>query len=164
MVKIGLLSDTHGYIDKAMLKFLESVDQIWHAGDIGDMLVLEELKSLKPLKAVYGNIDNHEIRMELPESQLFRIEAVNVLMTHIGGYPCRYAPGIKKLIETEQVNLFIAGHSHILKVIFDKQMNCLHMNPGASGISGFHNVRTMLRFAIDGDKIKDLEVWEMPRK
>lgn len=164
MIKIGLLSDTHAYIDDSIAGFLEPVDQIWHAGDIGNLTVLEQLQLLKPVTAVYGNIDNHLLRSELPEINFFQVEAVKILMTHIGGYPGNYAPGIKKLLLEYKPQLFVSGHSHILKVIFDKQLQCLHMNPGAAGISGFHQFRTMLRFTIDNDQIKDLEVWELPRK
>jgi len=147
-----------------MLKFFEPVDEIWHAGDIGNQLVAEQLIALKPFKAVYGNIDDARLRMEFPLVHQFRAEEVGVLMTHIGGYPGKYAPGIKKLIHETKPALFIAGHSHILKVMFDKQLNCLHINPGAAGVSGFHLVRTMVRFMIDGSQIKELEVWEHQRK
>jgi uncharacterized protein len=163
MVRIGLLSDTHSYIDDSMLKFFESVDEIWHAGDIGNMEVLEKIRQVKNVRTVYGNIDNQTIRMEMPQYQVFTVEQVKVVMTHIGGYPGNYASGITKMILEHQPKLFVAGHSHILKVIYDKKYNCLHMNPGASGISGFHKVRTMLRFAISDDQIKDLEVWEKSR-
>ncbi|MGD9994189.1 MAG: metallophosphoesterase [Salinivirgaceae bacterium] len=164
MVKIGLLSDTHAYIDESITNFLESVDQIWHAGDIGNVKVLEQLQLIKPVTAVYGNIDDHLLCSELPEINSFQVEGVQILMTHIGGYPGNYAPGIKKLLLEHKPQLFVSGHSHILKVQFDKQLQCLHMNPGAAGISGFHQFRTMLRFVIDKTQIKDLEVWELPRK
>jgi uncharacterized protein len=160
MVRIGLLSDTHSFIDDSISHFFDNVDEIWHAGDIGNLAVIEKLKQKKPVRAVYGNIDNHEIRLEIPEFQIFKHDQVDILMTHIGGYPGKYAPGIaKKLVELKP-KLFIAGHSHILKVMYDKKYNCLFMNPGAAGISGFHQVQTMLRFVIAGDQIKDLEVWE----
>lgn len=163
MVKIGLLSDTHGHVDAKMLKFFDSVDEIWHVGDIGNFEVIEKLQIVKPLKAVYGNIDDQKMRREYPLNLHFLVEQVKVSMTHIGGYPGNYAPGIIAQLIQEKPNLFIAGHSHILKVMFDKKYNCLYMNPGAAGISGFHQVRTMLRFTIDGSSISDLEVWEHPR-
>lgn len=163
MVKIGLLSDTHGHVDAKMLKFFDSVHEIWHAGDIGSIEVVKTLRAQKPVKAVYGNIDDQGMRMEFPLIQNFTIENVTVFMTHIGGYPGNYASGIKTQLEQIKPNLFIAGHSHILKVMFDKKYNCLFMNPGAAGISGFHQVRTMLRFTINGSNISDLEVWEHPR-
>jgi putative phosphoesterase len=164
MVKIGLLSDTHSHLDDKMLAFLDPVDEIWHAGDIGNYEVFEKLEKTKSLRAVYGNIDNQEIRMAAPKDLLFSVDNISVFITHIGGYPGRYAPGIKKVLRDEHVKLFVSGHSHILKVMFDKSLDCLHINPGAAGISGFHQVRTMVRFAIDGANIKDLEVWEMPRR
>lgn len=160
MVKIGLLSDTHGHIDANMLGFFKQVDEIWHAGDIGDILVLDKLKMEKPVRAVYGNIDNQELRHEYPKTAIFKVEGVKVVLTHIGGYPNRYAPSIKKLLLNEKPTLFISGHSHILKVIYDKELGLLHMNPGAAGVYGMHLVRTMVRFTIDGTNIKDLEVWE----
>lgn len=162
MTRIGLLSDTHGYCDENMLAFFENVDEIWHAGDVGNG-VIERLKTLKPVRAVYGNIDDQLLRMELNEVEHFKIEEVNILMVHIGGYPGKYSNGISKLINLYKPNIFVSGHSHILKVIFDKKYQCLHMNPGAAGISGFHHVRTMIRFVIDGNNIRDLEIWEKPR-
>jgi putative phosphoesterase len=163
MIKIGLLSDTHGHLDEKMLNFLNPVNEIWHAGDIGDINLLDKLKSKKKIRAVYGNIDNQLLRIELPELSIFTIENVKVLITHIGGYPKSYAPGIKKLLITEKPKLFISGHSHILRVIYDKDLECLHINPGAAGIQGFHKLRTMVRFTIDDAKIKDLEIWEYKR-
>ena len=163
MMKIGLLSDTHSYIDDKTLEFFKEVDEIWHVGDIGDIEVLNRLKALKPVRAVYGNIDGQELRHELQEILIFKIEKVKVLMTHIGGYPKKYAKGIKQILREEKPQLFIAGHSHILKVIYDKELGVLHINPGAAGKSGFHRVRTAVRFVIDKDKIKDLEILEMSR-
>lgn len=164
MQKIVLLSDTHSHIDDKMLRFIEPADVVIHAGDVGSMNVLRQLSDLKPTIAVFGNIDDAEMRAQLPQFQVFKIEEVKVLMTHIGGYPGRYSPGIANKIREEKPQLFISGHSHILKVMFDKQLNCMHMNPGAAGVFGFHTVRTMLRFTINGSKIEDLEVWEMPKK
>ena len=163
MIKIGLLSDTHSHFDADMRAFLEPVDQLWHAGDIGSLSLLDELRLFKPMVAVYGNIDDSKIRLEVPEFQIFQVEQVKVVMTHIGGYPGHYQPGIKQLLAAESPQIFVSGHSHILKVMYDKQLQCLHMNPGASGLSGFNPKRTMLRFTIDGSNVKDLEVWEMHR-
>jgi len=163
MQKIVLLSDTHSHIDDKMLKFIEPADMVIHAGDVGNVNVLNQLQNYKPTVAVFGNIDDAEMRTKLPQCVIFNIEDVKVLMTHIGGYPGQYSPGIAKKIREEKPQLFISGHSHILKVMFDKQLNCMHMNPGAAGLFGFHMVRTMLRFTIDGNKIENLEFWEMPK-
>jgi len=163
MTKILLLSDTHSHIDDAILKYVQTVDEVWHAGDIGDIKVTDAIEAIKPLRAVYGNIDNQEIRQAFPEVQNFTVEDVKVWMTHIGGYPGRYSAGIAKQLDIEKPKLFISGHSHILKVIQDKKRQILHMNPGAVGKSGFHQVRTMLRFDIDKDTIKNLEVIEWNR-
>jgi len=163
MKKILLLSDTHSYIDDTILKYVKQADEVWHAGDIGDLKVTDTIKKLKPLRAVYGNIDNAESRLEFPLHNRFMCEEVDVWMTHIGGYPGRYNPAIREEIRRNPPKLFITGHSHILKVINDKKSGLLHMNPGAMGISGFHKVRTMLRFEIDGNKIGNLEVIEVKR-
>lgn len=160
MKKILLLSDTHGYIDDDILKYVKQADEVWHAGDIGNLEVTDAIKALKPLRAVYGNIDDAKARMEFPEHNRFTCEKVDVWMTHIGGYPGRYNPRIKAEINEKPPKLFICGHSHILKVMPDKKLNLLHMNPGAVGKQGLHKVRTMLRFTIDGDKIGNLEVVE----
>jgi putative phosphoesterase len=164
MKKIVLLSDTHSHIDDTILKYVKLADEVWHAGDIGDLKVTDTIKKLKPLRAVFGNIDNHEARLEFPLNNRFLCEGVDVLITHIGGYPGKYSPAIREEITQNPPKLFICGHSHILKVMFDKKLNCLHMNPGAAGISGFHQKRTMLRFEIDGDKIQSLEVIEIGDK
>ena len=164
MKKILLLSDTHSHIDETILKYVKLSDEVWHAGDIGDLKVTDTIKKLKPLRAVFGNIDNHESRLEFPLNNRFFCEGVEVLLTHIGGYPGKYSPAIREEITTNPPKLFICGHSHILKVIFDKKLNCLHMNPGAAGISGFHQKRTMLRFEIDGEKIQSLEIIEIGDK
>jgi putative phosphoesterase len=164
MKKILLLSDTHSHIDDTILKYAKLADEVWHAGDIGDLKVTDTIKKLKPLRAVFGNIDNHEARLEFPLNNRFLCEGVSVLITHIGGYPGKYSPAIREEITQNPPKLFICGHSHILKVMFDKKLNCLHMNPGAAGISGFHQKRTMLRFEIDGDKIQNLEVIEIGDK
>lgn len=164
MKKILLLSDTHSHIDEKILKYVHQADEVWHAGDIGDLTVTDTLKSLKPLRAVFGNIDGAEARKEFPLNNRFFCEGVDVWITHIGGYPGKYNQGIRAEINANPPKLFICGHSHILKVQFDKKLNLLHMNPGAAGIYGFHQVRTMLRFEIDGDKIQNLEVIELGTK
>ena len=160
MTKILLLSDTHSYIDDAILKHVKQADEVWHAGDIGDLKVIDAIQKLKPLRAVYGNIDDDKARMEFPENNRFMCEGVDVWITHIGGYPNRYDIRIREEIKKNPPKLFISGHSHILKVMQDKKLNLLHMNPGAAGKHGFQQVRTMLRFVIEGTTIKDLEVIE----
>lgn len=164
MKKILLLSDTHSHIDDTILKYANQADEVWHAGDIGDLVVTDTIKKLKPLRAVYGNIDDDKARMEFPLNNRFMCEGVDVWITHIGGYPGKYNQAIRNEITLNPPKLFICGHSHILKVMFDKKLNLLHMNPGAAGKSGFHNVRTMLRFVIDGDAIKDLEIIEVEKR
>lgn len=161
MKRILLLSDTHSHIDDRILHYAGQADEIWHAGDIGNLKVTDELQKLKPLKAVYGNIDNAEIRKEFPLNNRFMCEDIDVWITHIGGYPGKYSPAIREQIKTNPPKLFICGHSHILKVMNDKNLNLLHMNPGAAGKHGFHKKRTMLRFKIDGNQITDLEVIEL---
>ncbi len=163
MKHIGLLSDTHGYIHPRLLSFFEKVDEIWHAGDIGNIETADTLTEFKPLKAVYGNIDGHEIRAVHPLHQRFMCEGINVWITHIGGYPGRYERCVKPDIYDNPPNLFICGHSHILKVIYDKKLDFLHINPGAAGNKGFHRVCTAVRFKIDGKDIRELEIWEMKR-
>lgn len=160
MKKILLLSDTHSYLDDDILKYVNQADEVWHAGDIGNVAVTDAIKSHAPLRAVYGNIDDTKARMEFPENNRFLCEGVDVLITHIGGYPGRYSPRIRELLNENPPNLFICGHSHILKVMSDKKLNLLHMNPGAIGKQGFHKVRTMLRFTIDNSKIDNLEIIE----
>ncbi len=164
MKKILLLSDTHGYLDDIMLKYIKQADEVWHAGDIGTTSVTDEIKNHSRLRAVYGNIDGGELRKEFPEQLYFTIEGIKVFMIHIGGYPKRYSPKALKAIKKLSPDLFISGHSHILKVMYDKQYQLLHMNPGAAGKHGFHHVRTMLRFVIDKNKIKNLEVIELEKK
>ena len=164
MKKILLLSDTHSYIDKQILKHVEQADEVWHAGDIGDLKVTDAIKNLKPLRAVYGNIDNAQIRVEFPEHNRFMCEDVDVWITHIGGYPPKYNSRVYENIKQNPPKLFICGHSHILKVMSDKKLNLIHMNPGAVGKHGFHKARTMLRFTIDGSKIDNLEVIEFEKR
>lgn len=164
MKKILLLSDTHSHLDDTILKYVEQADQVWHAGDIGDLKVTDALKKLKPLRAVYGNIDDDKARLEFPLHNRFLCEGVDVWITHIGGYPGKYNPNLRAELAGNPPKLFICGHSHILKVMFDKKYNLLHMNPGAAGVHGFHQIRTMLRFVIDGDQIKDLEIVELGKR
>ncbi|MWW24944.1 metallophosphoesterase family protein [Algibacter lectus] len=162
MKKILLLSDTHSYIDDDVLKYVKQADEVWHAGDIGDLKVTDAIKELKPLRGVYGNIDDAKTRGEFPEHNRFMCEDVDVWITHIGGYPPKYNLRVIEEIRKNPPKIFISGHSHILKVMPDKKLNVLHMNPGAVGKHGFHKVRTMLRFTIDGKKIDNLEVVEFP--
>lgn len=163
MVKVGLLSDTHGVLDDKMLGFLRNVDEIWHAGDVGSLEIIDKLNEIAVTRAVYGNIDDAKIRQELSKTEIFKTEGIKAVMTHIGGYPKRYEQAVKQQLLKERPNIFVCGHSHILKVIFDKELNLLHLNPGAAGKYGLHAVRTMLRFTINKDKISDLEVWEYKR-
>ena len=164
MTRIGLLSDTHGYLHPRVFEFFKDCDEIWHAGDIGTLEVADQLAAFKPLKAVYGNIDGGKLRVMFNETALFQTEQVKVAMIHIGGYPGRYTPKAKKLIKDYKPALFISGHSHILKVMPDNKNNLLHINPGAAGKSGFHKFITLIRFIISGNEIKDLEVLEIKRR
>ena len=161
--KILLLSDTHSYIDDKVLNYCKNADEVWHAGDIGNPEVTDKIREVSKLRAVYGNIDDKNTRSEFPLDNKFTIEGVSVWITHIGGYPHRYNPRIKEAIALRPPKLFISGHSHILKVQYDKKLKLLHMNPGAVGKHGFHNVRTMLRFEIENTDIKNLEIIEMKR-
>ena len=161
MIKIGLLSDTHGYIDPKVYKYFKDVDEIWHAGDIGTIEVTDELAKFKPLRAVYGNIDNHVIRSQFREIEIFNLERVKVFLIHIGGYPNRYAPGVFEQLKAEKPDLFICGHSHILKVMHDKKLGILHLNPGAAGYHGFHKVKTLLRFELNNGKVQNMEAIEL---
>jgi|TARA_B110000977_G_C11037041_1_gene477445 putative phosphoesterase len=151
-------------MDADILKYVKGADEVWHAGDIGDLKVTDAILKLKPLRAVFGNIDDAKARVEFPLNNRFYCEGVDVLITHIGGYPGRYSPAIRDEIYANPPRIFISGHSHILKVMNDKKRGILHMNPGAVGTHGFHKVRTMLRFEIDGSDIKNLEVIEFKRK
>ncbi len=163
MRRIGLLSDTHGFINERLFLFFDKVDEIWHAGDIGNVETSDKLATFKPFKAVCGNIDGHELRAVHPLHQRFKCEGVDIWMTHIGGYPGRYERFVKPDIYTNSPDIFISGHSHILKVIYDKKLDFLHINPGAAGNTGFHKACTALRFSIDGEDIRDMEIWEIPR-
>lgn len=160
MLRIGLLSDTHGFLDEQVFRLTDSCQEIWHAGDFGPGLA-ERLAAHKPLRGVYGNIDDAALRSVYPEQLVFFCEEVKVMMRHIGGYPPRYNPATKKELQVHRPGLFIAGHSHILKVQYDPALECLHVNPGAAGKQGWHKVRTLLRFTIDGKDIRDCEVVEL---
>lgn len=164
MKKILLLSDTHSHIDASILKHAAWADEIWHAGDIGSLEVTDALSGVKPLRAVYGNIDDAKARSEFKLHERFLCESMDVWMTHIGGYPGKYTPAIREELLKNPPDIFICGHSHILKIQYDKKINCLHLNPGAAGIHGFHQVRTMLRFTIDGKKIERMEIIELGQK
>jgi putative phosphoesterase len=161
MKRIGLLSDTHGFLDPKIFELFENCDEIWHAGDFGDFSVSGQLENFRKLRGVYGNIDGREIRLSHPEELLFMCEGLKVFITHIGGYPGNYSPGALKKIESEKPGLFICGHSHILKVMPDNNFNLLHMNPGAAGKHGFHKYQTVLRFTVHEGKISDLEAIEL---
>lgn len=163
MKKILLISDTHGYIDDRIIQYAKESDETWHAGDIGELKVVDEIKKVTTLRAVYGNIDNSKIRAEYAENLRFKIEDMKIWITHIGGYPNKYNLRIRQEINSNPPNVFICGHSHILKVINDNKLNLLHINPGAIGKHGFHQVRTMIRFQIIKSKIQNLEVIEFKR-
>lgn len=162
MTRIGLLSDSHGFLDSGLITIMEQCDEIWHAGDVGSMKVYHELLQLnKPVKGVYGNIDGSELRTHLSLDQFWQVEGKKIFMTHIGGYPGRYEPRVKHILMDQKPDIFVCGHSHILKVIYDKKLNLLHLNPGACGSEGFHKIRTALKFTIDGEKIVDMGVIEL---
>jgi putative phosphoesterase len=162
--KILLISDTHSFFDPKLQKYIDEADEIWHAGDIGSVDICERIEKVKPLRAVFGNIDDREIRAGYPENLIFTCENVKVFITHIGGYPGKYPSKIKQLISEYQPKLFICGHSHILKVMYDKENNLLHINPGACGIHGFHTVKTAVKFEIEDAEIKNLAVIELGKR
>lgn len=164
MTRIGLISDTHNYLDDAVFKHFEHCHEIWHGGDFGTIAIAEKLAAFKPLKGVFGNIDGQDVRSIYPESLRWTCEEVEVFMTHIGGYPPKYNPVVKKVLTANPPKLFICGHSHILKIMFDDKLQCLHMNPGAAGMQGWHQVRTLIRFTIDGKDMKDCEVIELGKR
>jgi putative phosphoesterase len=164
MTRILLLSDTHGYMDDRILSYAGQADEVWHAGDIGSLEVTDTLRELKPVRAVHGNIDGALVRREFPLDNRFTCEGVDVWITHIGGYPGRYEKRVRQVMQSNPPKLFICGHSHILKVMHDKRFDLLHMNPGACGKVGFHQVRTMLRFVIEGTEVRDLEVVELGKR
>ena len=159
---IGVISDTHGLFAPEIKDFLEPVDQIWHAGDFGGgVQTAHEIAAFKPLIGVYGNCDGQDLRFEYPQNQFFNCEGMKVLMTHMGGYPGHYDNNARLMIEKHRPDIFVCGHSHILKVMFDKELNLLHINPGAAGVHGFHKVKTAIRLQIDGKEMKNLEVIEL---
>ncbi len=162
MKRIGIISDTHSYFDDKLTKYLSECDEIWHAGDIGDVGLLDQLCSIGPrVRAVSGNIDHGEVRRRCKELEIFQVEGVNVLLTHIGGYPGKWSPGMKKLLKENGINLMVDGHSHILRIIYDKELDLLHINPGAAGRQGWQQVRTLVRFTIDGSDMRYAEVIEL---
>ena len=164
MTRIGLLSDTHSFLDEAVFEHFKNCDEVWHAGDFGEGVAQGLTSRVTLLRGVYGNIDGQDIRTEFPEQLVFMCEEVKVMMRHIGGYPPRYNAETKKELLIHQPQLFISGHSHILKIMFDDKLQCLHMNPGAAGKQGWHKVRTLIRFKIDGKEMKDCEVIELGSK
>jgi hypothetical protein len=161
MIKIGLLSDTHGYLDPKVFEYFKNVDEIWHAGDVGDMEVIEKLEAFKPVKGIYGNIDGHEVRAAWPKTQRFRCEEMEVLMTHIGGKPYSYSKDAYAELIHKSCDVFVCGHSHILLVQFDKKIQSMWINPGACGYKGFHKVKTILRFEVHGKQLKNMEAIEL---
>lgn len=161
MTRIGIISDTHGWLDEQIYMHFHVCDEIWHAGDFGSLTIAEQLKSFKPLRGVFGNIDDHKLRLEYPEQLVFTCEKIKVMIRHIGGYPPRYNPESKKQLQLHRPGLFITGHSHILKIMFDQQLQCLHINPGAAGKQGWQKVRTAVTLTIDGTDMKDCAVIEL---
>jgi len=162
MRKIGVLSDTHGVVARQVFTFFKDVDEIWHAGDMGRG-VLEELQEFKPVQAVYGNMDDYDMRYKVQGTALFKCEEMKVLMTHIGGWPGHYPAAMLEVLKSEKPDIFVCGHSHILKVMWDKDLNLLHINPGAAGHSGFQKVDTLVRFDVDGKEVKNLEIMDFPK-
>lgn len=161
MPKIGLISDTHSYLDPQVFDYFKEMDEIWHIGDVGDVSVLDQLRAFKPVRGVYGNIDDKEVRQELPLDYRFVLEDMDIWMTHIGGYPGRYVSRVRDILRVKPPDLFICGHSHILKVMRDKKYNMMCMNPGAAGKHGFQKIRTLLRFEIKNKTLCNLEVIEL---
>lgn len=163
MKKIGVISDTHGYIDDKLIGFFSECDEIWHAGDVGDYSVIDRLSEISEVKVVFGNIDGTDIRSDFKENLKFQCENMNVWITHIGGYPGKYDFRIRNELMTNPPDIFVAGHSHILKIIYDNKINCLHINPGAYGKSGIHKVRTALKFEIDKEEVRNMKILEIER-
>lgn len=161
MTSIGIISDTHSWLDPQIFEYFKNVDIILHAGDVGNVKVIDELKKFKPIVGVYGNIDDYEVRQEFPLHQKFSVEGMKFWMTHIGGYPGRYVPKVREKLNEASPDIFICGHSHILKVMRDKRYNMLTINPGAAGKHGFHKIRTIIRFKIESKKIFDMEAVEL---
>lgn len=162
MKRIGILSDTHSYWDERYEKYFAGCDEIWHAGDIGDITIIQQLRDIAPVvRAVAGNVDHGQVRRECQEVEMFTVEGVKVWMTHIGGYPGKYARGVKPILRDNGIRLMVTGHSHILKVIYDPELDMLHVNPGAAGVQGWQQQRTLIRLTLDEGNIKDLEVIEL---
>lgn len=162
MQKIGLLSDTHSFLDEKVFHYFKDCDELWHAGDIGNIQVADQMEAFKPLRAVHGNIDGADLRIRYPKDQHFVCEGLTIWMTHIGGYPPKYNPQVKKALLSNPPNIFICGHSHILRIMTDPKLdNMLYINPGAAGKSGFHRIRTLVRFQIDAAKISNMQVIEL---
>lgn len=164
MTRIGLISDTHGHLDPQVFEHFKECDEIWHAGDIGNKKVYNEIAAFKPLRAVYGNIDGQELRAICPEDNWFMCEDLQVWITHIGGYPPRYNKRVKEVLKNKVPDLFICGHSHILKIIKDPKLDLLHINPGAAGIQGFHRTKTLVRFSVEGKSLKNMQVIELGKR
>lgn len=164
MTSVGLISDTHGFLDEEIIDVLSSCDEIWHAGDLGDIVLIDQLESIAPVRGVYGNIDDHKVRSVWPQNLYFEIDQIKVFMTHIGGYPGRYHSRVRQELEKLRPDLYICGHSHILKIQPDKKLNLLHMNPGACGHHGFHQFRTMITFDLDNQQIINVNVIEFGRR
>lgn len=165
MKKIGLLSDTHGFLDKRIFDFFKDVDEVWHAGDVGNVALLDEIKKTKPLRAVFGNIDGSDVRSEYPEDNRFMLEGFDIWITHIGGYPGNYASRVRNILKVKAPDIFVCGHSHILRVMRDAQFgNMLCLNPGAAGVHGFHKVKTILRFSLHQKKVVDMEAIELGKR
>ncbi len=161
MTRIGIISDTHSYLDKQVFDYFKDVDEIWHAGDIGINTVTDQLKNFKPLRAVYGNIDGHELRSEFPEDLIFEVENCKIFITHIAGAVGVYNQRVREIIKQEKPNILVCGHSHILKIMRDEKFNLLHINPGAAGVHGFHKMKTILRFEIENGKPQKMELIEL---
>jgi len=164
MTKIGLLSDTHGFLDPKVFEYFKDVDEIWHAGDVGSMEVIEQLEAFKPTRGVFGNIDGNKVRSAWPEHNSFTCEGMKILISHIGGKPYRYRKISYPTIQKERPNVFVCGHSHILLVQFDKTINAMWLNPGACGYKGFHQVKTLLRFDVDNNQLKNMEIIEIGQR
>lgn len=164
MTRIGIISDTHGFLDENVFEHFKDCDEIWHAGDFGNIEITHELAAVKPLKGVYGNIDGQDIRVQFPEQLIFNCEEVKVMIRHIGGSPPKYNPETRKELAIQQPQLFVSGHSHILKIIYDEKINCLHINPGAAGKHGWHKTRTIVRLTIDGSNMKDCAIIELGKR
>ena len=163
MKRIGILSDTHGYLNPTLFDFFKDVDEIWHAGDWGNFDLVKQLEAFKPLRGVYGNIDGQDIRSVCPDINYFQVEDLKVMMLHIGGYPGRYSPGFRKIMKNQKIDLMVCGHSHILRIMRDPINNWMYINPGACGQHGFQKVNTAVRFKIEGSKMSEMEVWEQKR-